>query len=394
MLVHGIFIFHVLVKGESMDALLANKLFDSISGLTKFNLSIIDEYGKILASKSEELIGIFHETAFRLIKSQNEIIVIDRDDPESGIRESVYMVLFVNRHRAGVIGVYGNAQEVLPVIRVMKHSLEVMLEFELYKKNVSRKYTAKERVLKILFSDDYEYSDLERVIRDTSLDIRAPRIPVLIEIEDSFRHASQLCHQIDQGTDASKQDLTGITNEGNIFLLKSVYGENNIIMEDYKYILGDSLCCALHYIRSNNLKHSIYVGPIENDIAYYRQAFLYCRWMQNHIKQPGSYYFYNYVVKYLETMASQNEFHAVFSYLKQELGEKFIESYVEVMDALVEKDYNLTKASSALHVHKNTLVYRLDKIRSILSMNPLSSSSEREFMECFYIYLTQGGHTT
>ena len=111
--------------------------------------------------------------------------------------------------------------------------------------------------------------------------------------------------------------------------------------------------------------------------------------MQNHINQPGNYYFYNYVVKYLEAIASQNEFHAVFSYLKKELGEKFIENYVEVMGALVKKDYNLAKASSSLHVHKNTLVYRLDKIRSILSMNPLSSSSEREFMECFYIYLAQ-----
>lgn len=377
-----------------MDTLLANKLFDSIAGLTKYNLSIIDEYGKILASKSGELIGIFHETAFHLIKSHQEIVIIDRDDPESGIRESVYMVLFVKRHRVGVIGVYGNAQEVLPVIRVMKHSLEVMLEFELYKKNVSRKYTAKERVLKILFSDDYEYSDLEQAIKDTSLDKKIPRIPVLIEIEDPFRHSSQLCRQIDQGTDASRQDLAGITNDGNIFLLKSIHGESNIIMEDYKYILGDYLSHALQYIRSNSLKHSIYVGPIENDIIYYRQAFLYCRWMQNHISQPGSYYFYNYVVKYLEAIASQNEFHAVFSYLKQELGEKFIENYIEVMNALIEKDYNLAKASNALHVHKNTLVYRLDKIRSILSMNPLSSSSEREFMESFYIYLAQGVRVT
>ncbi len=377
-----------------MDTLLANKLFDSIAGLTKYNLSIIDEYGKILASKSGELIGIFHETAFHLIKSHQEIVIIDRDDPESGIRESVYMVLFVKRHRVGVIGVYGNAQEVLPVIRVMKHSLEVMLEFELYKKNVSRKYTAKERVLKILFSDDYEYSDLEQAIKDTSLDKKIPRIPVLIEIEDPFRHSSQLCRQIDQGTDASRQDLAGITNDGNIFLLKSIHGESNIIMEDYKYILGGYLSHALQYIRSNSLKHSIYVGPIENDIIYYRQAFLYCRWMQNHISQPGSYYFYNYVVKYLEAIASQNEFHAVFSYLKQELGEKFIENYIEVMNALIEKDYNLAKASNALHVHKNTLVYRLDKIRSILSMNPLSSSSEREFMESFYIYLAQGVRVT
>ena len=60
-----------------MDTLLANKLFDSIAGLTKYNLSIIDEYGKILASKSGELIGLFHETAIHLIKSHQDIVIID-----------------------------------------------------------------------------------------------------------------------------------------------------------------------------------------------------------------------------------------------------------------------------------------------------------------------------
>ena len=37
-----------------------------------------------------------------------------------------------------------------------------------------------------------------------------------------------------------------------------------------------------------------------------------------------------------------------------------------------------------LHIHKNTLVYRLDKIREVLNMNPLVNNTEREFMECFY----------
>lgn len=58
-----------------------------------------------------------------------------------------------------------------------------------------------------------------------------------------------------------------------------------------------------------------------------------------------------------------------------------------MMGALIENEYNLNKASDWLHIHKNTLVYRLDKIRESLNMNPLSSNSDRELMECFYYYL-------
>ena len=62
-------------------------------------------------------------------------------------------------------------------------------------------------------------------------------------------------------------------------------------------------------------------------------------------------------------------------------------NYMETMGALIDKDYNLSKASTMLHIHKNTLVYRLDKIREALNMNPLLYNVDREFMECFYYYL-------
>lgn len=77
----------------------------------------------------------------------------------------------------------------------------------------------------------------------------------------------------------------------------------------------------------------------------------------------------------------------MFQALKNELGKKFIDNYTEVMSALIDKGYNLNSASAMLHVHKNTLIYRLDKIRETLNMNPLNFNSDREFMECFYYYL-------
>ena len=74
---------------------------------------------------------------------------------------------------------------------------------------------------------------------------------------------------------------------------------------------------------------------------------------------------------------------------KEKMGIKFINNYLETMGALIENEYNMSKAADWLHVHKNTLVYRLDKIREILNMNPLSSNADREFMECFYYYLNR-----
>ena len=135
------------------------------------------------------------------------------------------------------------------------------------------------------------------------------------------------------------------------------------------------------------IRDRIYIGPLQNDIMYYRQAYNYCMWMQKNIRKDGSFYFYDYAVRYLESMATPTESHTLFLMLKQKLGKKFTDNYLEMMGALIENEYNLNKASDWLHIHKNTLVYRLDKIRESLNMNPLSSNSDRELMECFYYYL-------
>lgn len=375
-----------------MDDILANKLIDKISALTEFNISIIDEDGKVVASRMKERIGAFHETAFGIMKGEQDTITVCMANPESGVKEGVYMAIYANKRKTGVVGVNGDPKEVTSIAGIIKMSIEVMLEFELFKSNNMRKYTVKEQLMRTIFyQDDFERADLERYFTELNLKEDRPRVPVLIRVKESDKHVSSMTRELDNSSFFTKEDLTGITREGDIFLLKSIQCDIKTVMQDYKFILGESLASLLSYVRANSLEYSLYIGPIQDDIMQYRQAYLYCRWMQKNVEKKGSYYFYDYIVKYLESMASQQEYNTMFLFFKKELGKKFIDSYVEIMSALIEQEYNLAKASGVLHVHKNTLIYRLDKIREILNMNPLTCNSEREFMECFYFYLNRNG---
>lgn len=373
-----------------MDETLANKLIDKISALTEINISIIDENGKVVASRMKERIGAFHDTAFGIMKGDLDIISVDIANPETGVKEGVYMAIYANKRKTGVVGVNGDPKEVAAIAGVIKMSIEVMLEFETYKRDNMRKYTVKERLLRTIFySDDFERADLEQYFKEMNLKEDISRIPVLIRVQESVKHAEAINKELENNRLYLKQDLMGITGEGEIFLLKSIQCDAKTMMQDYKFILGEYLAPLLKYVRRHGLEYSLYVGPIQNDIMQYRQSYLYCRWMQKNINKTGSSYFYDCIVKYLESMASQQEYNTMFLFLKKELGQKFVDNYVEIMNALIEMDYNLAKASTMLHVHKNTLVYRLDKIREILNMNPLNCNSDREFMECFYFYLNR-----
>jgi len=49
--------------------------------------------------------------------------------------------------------------------------------------------------------------------------------------------------------------------------------------------------------------------------------------------------------------------------------------YVKTLEQYIKDKYNITKAARNLHLHRNTLVYRMDKIREILGL-PLDDEEE------------------
>ena len=69
------------------------------------------------------------------------------------------------------------------------------------------------------------------------------------------------------------------------------------------------------------------------------------------------------------------------------LDDETKETLVELTGALDRNDYNLVKSSQDLFIHKNTLVFRLNKIREQLNVNPVQKTREREFLKYLCRYL-------
>lgn len=372
-----------------MDNILAGKLIERISNFTEYNVNIMDENGILVASRMKERIGSFHEVAFDIVHSTDDIVLVDVDNPEKGIRAGVNMAIYINKKKVGVVGVTGSPDIVLPIAKIIKMSVEVMMEYDIYKFESMKKYNLREQLMHLIFyNDNYEREDLSKYFKALNLNEEMLRVPVLIQMPDSARHIDKI-QEIMDGDKLHRQELRDVTKEGFLFLFIGISDDIKDVMQDYKYLVGEYLSPVLRYIRGKHIRYNIYVGPLQNDIMYYRHAFLHCMWMQKNLDtgEDKSYYFYDHIARYLESRVPSSEFHAIYYVLKRQLGKKFIDNYIETMGALIEKDFNLVKAGKILHIHKNTLVYRLDKIRETLSMNPLVVNADREFMEFFYYYL-------
>ena len=49
-------------------------------------------------------------------------------------------------------------------------------------------------------------------------------------------------------------------------------------------------------------------------------------------------------------------------------------------------NYNLVATSKELFIHKNTLIFRLEKIKEEMDMDPLHDIQARKFMNYLYYY--------
>ena len=314
-----------------MDNILAGKLIDRISNFTDYNVNIMDENGTIVASRMKERIGSFHEVAFEIVKGDEDIVLVEEDHPENGVRAGVNMAIYVHRKKDGVVGVTGNPDQVLPIAKIIKMSVEVMMEYEKFKYDSMKKYSLREQLMQLIFyHDNYDREDIGKFFKALNLEEDAMRIPILLEVEDGQDHMSSIKTALDRGDFSSRQSLRETTREGFLFMFLALPGDTKNMMQDYKYLTGEYLSNALRYVREHQLAYNVYVGPIENDIMYYRQAYLDCIWMQKNLKDKRetrrSYYFYDCIVQYMESAIPFRELSAVFQIMKKEFGEKFVDN--------------------------------------------------------------------
>ena len=61
----------------------------------------------------------------------------------------------------------------------------------------------------------------------------------------------------------------------------------------------------------------------------------------------------------------------------------------DLIQTLEDCNYNFNQASQKMFIHKNTIGFRLDKVKSCLNINPVKNPKDRDFLNNFLYYVKQ-----
>ena len=373
---------------------MARRFIEQVTQYTEYNINIMDESGVIIASRDPKRVGTYHEVADRIIHGTQDMIVITDEKMFPGVLPGINMAIIHEGRREGVVGVTGDPDKIHDVALITRMAMEAMLKYEKQQEQIRLRRSRKEHFISLLTQSEFaSATEIRGIAGQLEYDESRVRVPILCRI---YRDASdppepeQVLEAMRRSRGHWVQDFSYVMDETHLLVFKTVKVDGRRNMVDYREEIEDYLEDVLKWLKSRDVRAVFYVGTLQNSFSQYFYAYRHCKWLESHMRHPGDIVFFtDYVKEYFRTLTPRQELHRIFNVYESETPDEKKQQFVEMIRALEETNYNLSEAAGKLYIHKNTLVYRYNRMKDYLGVDPLLNMEGREFLGLLLMYLAQ-----
>jgi carbohydrate diacid regulator len=356
---------------------LAHPIILRLKALLNYNINIMDEEGLIVASTDPNRMYQIHEGALKVIKTGEQIVIYPVDESlYLGSKPGVNLPVKRQDQIVGVIGVTGHPDEVLKFAAILKVTVEVMLqEMELLSKLHYENKIMENWVLDLVHPYELNYEKLEADGKHY-LDLNPEQ-----EISVFLIGFPDLNSQNVSGNNAVPEKKDQRLNQIRALIPKISF---SAFLDDEHCLIGIphmkenyfSVARSIKgYFTSQKLIVQIAIGHAYSGINGYRKSYLEA---SDSLKLLNKFPKEDQVAHISEwgfvNLLQQVPKDRLESFHEQYLGEKqcLNDEQVETLKVLFDYDLNMKHTAEALHIHRNTLLYRLSNIAKQTGLDPKS----------------------
>ncbi|MUK90249.1 carbohydrate diacid regulator [Ornithinibacillus sp. L9] len=360
-----------------LTAELGTKIIDETKKLIDENIIIVDKEATIIASTDTTRIGDFHEGAKQTIE-KNTVTILTSEHQKSmkGIKPGVNLPITIHKEVIGVIGITGNPTEIIPFASLMKKMTELLIRESMY---IHESEWAA-RALEVFFLD---WVQLETVPQDfiqraevLGINLKSKLLCTLIYIHQNndAHNMNELINWLELTLDST------VVRWGNDRLLMVTEEKQRNASANYLLSALDSF---KSYAESNyGSKLSIGVGTVFDTKAIkpsYQRAEKALRVAMN----TNSIIFYEDLLLEIclddvDESIKVEFINRIITPLKKE------PELLNTLRAYLNNNLHVKNTSLELHIHINTLHYRLKQIHQLTNLNPRDTYSIASFYTALY----------
>ncbi|MFE4708692.1 sugar diacid recognition domain-containing protein [Peribacillus simplex] len=393
---------------------IAQTVSEDTTKIIGYPVSISDSNGYLIGVSDPKRLGIFDKLLFKVVK-RKELIYWGNEHVQNlpGIFPGVAAPIIVNGKVLGAIGIVGKIkknEETDKYIQLVKNHIEMICHESFKKEMNSLEVKALDTLIHYLLhfdSNNIEY-DLKHITRYGEMlgyDLTIKRICIIIDIdtlainESRTHHNSLSLQQIQQELleivryffMSNKQDIFGQLNFEQFGIFKFMNSEESDI-EFIKRIESTIKKFNQHLNQKYNLYAAISIGDSKSGIIGMKQSY------QNASKaliagkkttiDPQVYHYNNWDIT-LEILSNElpSDF---FNNLSQDLlpliNHDNFSTLATTFLVYCKYNMNLSKTARNLYIHRNSLIYRLEKIKELTSLDTSN------FEHCLLLYLVIKQH--
>lgn len=338
---------------------LATNILNKMKEIIHQDLNYIDKSGIIIASTAPDRTGTFHAAGLKSIKEKTPII-INNDDEFHGSRKGINMPIYFNDTIVGAIGISGDKNEVEKYGEIIKMMTEILIKEAWIKdSDIRAKEINRTFIERIVLGYDYDFFP--------TTDFTFPYAVVVGKLNknNSFLVNDKIYDILKNSLSHNKNNIYTISRN-EIIILYHFYKDENIsktifqlqekLLEktklDFRFGIGTK---AFEY---SSLKESYKAAK---EILNFMIKFSIKKSVSEYEKMDLEFIFLNLKKSDIENFTNR---------ILKNFTPKEIEEFSLLMNSYEENNGSILHTSEALFMHKNTLQYKLNKIKQLSGYDP------------------------
>lgn len=332
---------------------IAEMLVKETSKVMNLNINIMDEKGVIIATGDPSRLDSIHEGALEVVKTGKELEITSENQGQlRGTQQGINLPIHFHDEVVGVIGITGESEIIGDRGGLVKMMAELLIKQAYMASQTEWRQRTKETIIEELLKESPNTINIERWLSLLNMKLTGPFVVSLIEIVD-YSFSSHLLIKNTEEVIGKGKVLAGFVHGNKLLLLLTEVSHEGAKKK-------------LTYLCKEFEKMKVHVrlgfSPLIHQLLHVNQGYHECE-IALAISKPQQK-----IISYTdiepEALVHQIDLKLAEQFLERILGSKGdLKNHLDTLQAFFDSNLNIKEAASKLYIHRNTLIYRLNKIK-------------------------------
>ncbi len=353
-----------------IEASIAQEIVEKLNKVVLQDLNFMNSKSIIIASTDKSRIGTYHEGA-EITKNTRKELVINFDNEYDGSKQGINLPILFQEDVVGTIGITGEKSKVIVYGEIIKEMTEILIYQNYISKNNQLRYEVKRQIVhELLFSKSFDVETLNNNCNLINLDVTKHNIVGVIKLKLNQENVDESVKQ--RKFNQAYTEINRIVPiEDKVF---SILINNEIIFMFNNDDIIDVMFYYKNYMDGNKtLDYKLTLGSIKNDVQQLRESYKEALIVQNLIKDNEQLKVLKYKEENVDVLLYEipkNKKEKFMNSIFKNMPENKMNEYLETLQLYFDNNNSIEKTADMLFVHKNTVQYRLKKIKELTKFNP------------------------